>query len=395
MSNSKSDRRVGLIDNLVDIDSFISSQLHAASAKEIMTATGGNTGNAGFVFGTRKILGNRITRAGWGWNPKVIQERFDHLVICCANQLGSHADLGTWADRLEQFNLPVTLFGLGAQSDNYDKKPKLPDGTMRFLRLVETLKSDATSSNIGVRGQFTQSVLSDLGIESSRTGCPSLMISKDRNWQADLAGSNIAMDKIKVAVAAGNPWHGPSAFLEPLLVEIVDNHRGAYVLQHPEVMFQIALGETETIPPKTIERFLEVYNTGGNFESLVNWYRHNAHFFVEAPNWMRFLRTFDMVIGPRYHGVALGIQAGIPGCVFTIDSRTAELCEETAIKNIPTTLLKGLTDDEVVEASSWTTDDINAFVENRAEKAIVFSDFISSNNLTPSVHLNEQKRPII
>ncbi len=392
MNNVKSERRVGLIDNLVDIENFIASKLHDASAADIMTATGGNTGNAGFVFGTRKLLGNSVTRVGWGWTAEVVRERFDHLVICCANQLGVHADLGAWADRLEKFNLPVTLFGLGAQSDSYDKKPTLPEGTKRFLRLVDSLKNDTTSSNIGVRGQFTQSVLKDHGIDSCRTGCPSLMISKARDWQSDLTVANVGVNEMKVAVAAGNPWHGPSAFLEPLLVEIVNKHRGAYVLQHPEAMFQIALGETANVPQKTIERFLAVYNGSHNLDSLVEWYRYNARFFVEAPNWMQFLRAFDMVIGPRYHGVALGIQAGIPGCVFTIDSRTAELCEETAIKNISITALKGLTGEEVIEASAWTSDDIDTFVENRAEKSLIFSEFICSNNLMPSVHLNEQRR---
>lgn len=100
MNDAKNPRRVGLIDNLVDIDNFISLKLQDATASEIMTATGGNTGNVGFVFGIRKILGNSITRVGWGWTAAVVQDRFDHLVICCANQLGAHADLGAWADRL-------------------------------------------------------------------------------------------------------------------------------------------------------------------------------------------------------------------------------------------------------------------------------------------------------
>jgi Polysaccharide pyruvyl transferase len=380
-------KRIGIIDNLVNIQNLLESRYHNCDSAEVMKATGGNTGNVAFVFGARQIINNPITRIGWDWDPGVVKQRVDHLVVCCANQIGKHADLGDWADRLERFSLPVTLIGLGAQSDSYEVEPIVPDGTKRFLKLVTELRINSEQPNIGVRGAFTQTTLQTLGVESIRTGCPSLMISKEPKLGQQILRRQNSNSYEKVAVAAGNPWHGPSAFLERILVDVVDNYSGAYVLQHPESMLQIAYGETGNITEKTSSRFLEVYGERFDLESMLLWYRRNAYAFIDAPNWMRFLDKFDAVIGPRYHGVALALQHTIPGCVFTIDSRTKELCEETAVKAIHMSELKGLGARDLVEVSRWVTDDANRFDANRVAKSRVFIDFLTNNGIEPSEHL--------
>jgi polysaccharide pyruvyl transferase WcaK-like protein len=44
---------------------------------------------------------------------------------------------------------------------------------------------------------------------------------------------------------------------------------------------------------------------------------------------MESLRRCDLTIGPRYHGVALALQAERGGVTVTIDSRTEEMCGQT------------------------------------------------------------------
>jgi hypothetical protein len=379
-------KRVGLIDNLVAIDAFRNNRLHECTASEMMRATGGNTGNVAFVFGTRRMLENVITRLEWGW-PDQRRKHLDQLVICCANQLGKHADLGPWADRLDKWGLPVVLIGLGAQSENYGQEPQIPAGTKRFLEVVKRLRPDPAVPNIGVRGAYSRQVLHKLGIESVEAGCPSLMISADPRLGRKLLQRQERGAPRRVAVAAGNPWHAVSAFLEKELVEVVERYQGAYVLQHPESLFHMAYGEGDQMPANTVEQFLKAY--GGRFDraGLFEWFRRNAWDFADAPNWMRFLSKFDAVIGPRYHGVALGLQAGVPGCVFTIDSRTRELCEDTAIKSVPVQSLAGATAHALVEMARWSSEDVKRFDTNRAEKARTILDFLLGNGLQPSRHL--------
>jgi polysaccharide pyruvyl transferase WcaK-like protein len=68
--------------------------------------------------------------------------------------------------------------------------------------------------------------------------------------------------------------------------------------------------------------------------------RRYATTFIDAASWMDAMRKFDFVVGPRFHGVMLGIQAGVPGAVIAHDSRTLELCQTMVIpvrdhKDIP------------------------------------------------------------
>lgn len=380
-------KRVGLIDNLNNIDQFVGDLYSNATAAEVMAATGGNTGNVAFVFGARKILKNPILRVGWGWKPDVVRERCDHLVVCCANQIGKHADLGTWADRLEQFNLPVTLLGLGAQSDSMTLTPEIPAGTLRFLEFCKLSGVSQEAINIAVRGQYTQRVLAEIGIASEPAGCPSLHINGNPELGAAILHRQGKQSIERVAVAAGNPWHAGSAGLERMLVEIVNLYKGDYILQHPESMLQVAYGERDAISQKTINRFTDVYQGLFDFESMLDWYRKYSSVFVDAPNWMRFLCKFDIVLGPRYHGVALGIQAGIPGCVITIDSRTQELCQGTAIKCLSASDALGLNAAELVEMSRWTEHDAEYFDHIRHQKASAYVSFLKNNGLQASDQL--------
>jgi Polysaccharide pyruvyl transferase len=41
---------------------------------------------------------------------------------------------------------------------------------------------------------------------------------------------------------------------------------------------------------------------------------------------MGFLQRFDFVVGTRFHGAMLALQAGVPAAVIAHDSRTYEMC---------------------------------------------------------------------
>ncbi|WP_246053464.1 hypothetical protein [Paracoccus hibiscisoli] len=43
------------------------------------------------------------------------------------------------------------------------------------------------------------------------------------------------------------------------------------------------------------------------------------------------LRRHDLLIGPRFHGAQLAIQAERMACTVTIDTRTEEMCRETGV----------------------------------------------------------------
>lgn len=222
-------KRIGIIDNLCDIRGFADSRFHVASAADIMTATGGNTGNVAFVFGLKQLIGNPTVRIEWHWKPESVRQHVDQIIVYCADQIGAHADLGGWADKLAAIYFPVTLVGLGAQANSFNDQPDIPEGTRRFLAVVNALRVEPEQENISVRGEFTKNTLARLDTSAIATECPSLLISSNPNLGKDILARQNTQPVQRVAVAAENPWHGPSAFLERELVRLVDQQQGAYV----------------------------------------------------------------------------------------------------------------------------------------------------------------------
>lgn len=351
-----------------------------------MESTGGNTGNVAFVFGAKQILANSTTRITWGMSPQEVKSKVDHLVVTCANQLGPHFNLGRWADALERFELPVTLIGLGAQSDNYDSFPEIPEESARFLSVCTELRPNKGEANIGVRGSFTQRFLNTLNVTSTVTGCPSLFINADKQLGSTIRAFQNKTSLERIAIAAGNPWHRTSSFLEKSMMEIVDSFKGSYVVQHPDGQIRLACGELEGTDG-LVDRYLAVCGDRFTSESLREWFRRFSYYFTDAATWIDFLRRFDLVIGARYHGVALGLQAGRPGCVFTIDSRTRELCETTSVKWFDVQALKNLSTGDLLTLARWNESDTLLFDANRVDRAQTVRAFLESNDLIPSDHL--------
>lgn len=406
-------KRIGIIDNLLDLQTFDAAQCSAADYSAFF---GGNTGNLAFVLGTNLSIGNTKIRIGWDWDVSHVKSLVDHIVICCANQVGEHVSLDQWEDRLKQFNLPVTLIGLGAQTTNYEKNVSVPSGTVRFLQTVSALRS-GSASNIGVRGSFSQEVLNRIGIDSQITGCPSLFISPDLKLGDTIVRNSKSHKERRIAVAAGNPFHAESCLLDERLMEIVERTKGAYIIQHPEELIALAIGKFEDkhekyldiikkmfgkrfdlsarfAKPSLIDRLLKGGNTLKTINSKTDldleffqWFRQHSYVFSDAVVWMNFLKSFNGMIGPRYHGVAFAVQAGVPSTVIHIDNRTQELSESSAIKNISTKEFMRYSFSDALKSADWEREEGEAFDRNRLERAKIMLGFLRSNNLQESSEL--------
>ncbi|MFE5310541.1 polysaccharide pyruvyl transferase family protein [Isoptericola sp. NPDC056605] len=376
--------RVGLIDNLQNPHELILREGYEAPVDRYMAAVGGNTGNLAFVHGAHKIIGPKLTRVGWGWSVEAVRDVADVIVISCANQIGAHADLGGWADALERFGLPVVLLGLGAQTPNYEAGMEIPEGTRRFLQIVEKFRP-AEASNTGVRGTFTQEVLAGLGSESVPLGCPSLFISPDVKLGASIAKRSGSREIGRVAVAAGNPFHLGNRAVEKQMIALCEEYDGAYVVQHPDSIVGLALdGARLDVEKTTVIGELLGFSSAAE---CAEWFRRNSYSFHESQTWMHALRHYDAVVGARYHGVAFGVQIGIPGRVLHIDNRTKELATTTGIPSTAVEDIVGMTSDEIVGLLPWDDAAGREFDANRQSKAQAMIDFLTANGLEPSAQL--------
>jgi hypothetical protein len=304
--------------------------VYKKSAQELFDETGGNSGNLAFMFAmSEHIVG--AAHMGWSAPAGAIRNAGDVIVLALANQLGPHTDLGSAATKLREFGLPVIAIGLGAQAATAGSEIKLTDGTADWLDTLAAMAPTA-GPNIGVRGTYTQEQISRLGYPtaSAVTGCPSNFINPD----PDLG--NIIAHRFKtrprhIAVCGGIPYIPQLRNLERDLCDLVSGSGGAYIVQHGLQMLQLARNEFDLMPSETLENCRDYMRPDDSTEQFKAWCRHHAVAFYDVRAWMDYIRRFDFVIGTRFHGAMLAIQAGVPAACITHDSRTAEMCETMGI----------------------------------------------------------------
>jgi hypothetical protein len=300
-------------------------------ADRLFALCGGNTGNFAFVFGLQQILSPDVDVVPWDIAPEMVKENYDVIVFACANQLGSHTDLQWMADRLAEMNRPIIAVGLGAQAKTTSHDVELTEGTRRWLDVIAD-HAPSSAPNIGVRGAYTLSQLERLGHDKRGTiiGCPSNFINPGAELgQAIAQRYQGAVDR--VAVPAGLHYWPNLRQIEQCLADIVESSSGIYIAQSELDMVRLARDEADAIAPDVLEIMRNHIRPALDTSEFLRWIRRYAVTFVDAASWLDAMRKFDFVVGPRFHGVMLGIQAGIPGGVIAHDSRTFELCQTIGI----------------------------------------------------------------
>lgn len=307
------------------------SNVFRKTAKELFDETGGNSGNLAFEYAIASHLRGNVKFLPWGSSPDQIRATGDIIVLPLANQLGAHTDLGGAAEKLRQINLPVLGLGLGAQAHTQGAVVQLSSGTREWLNTLAEL-APSSDPNIGVRGAFTQSVIKNEGHEFSSviTGCPSNFTNTDKDLYNKLANSFKNKPKY-IGVMAGIPFIPKLSNIEQDLAEIVTNCGGAYIVQHGLEMLRLARNEFDLIAPDTLDLARSYICPNLDLVQFKDWCRRYAYAIYDIRAWMDFVRRFDFVIGTRFHGAMIAIQAGVPAGCITHDSRTQEMCETMGI----------------------------------------------------------------
>ena len=358
------------------------------NSREVSRLSGGNAGNFAFTAAIRRQLvgwGDPVS-LGWRATPKQLRAAGEICVIPGANKLGTHADMGKIAERIEDADMPTVVISLGAQSSIDYRIPKLPAGTLRWLRAIVD-RAPMDYDNVGVRGQFTRRVLAEYGFAKVRVlGCPSLFLNPSARL-GRLLERNAAEPPRHIAVAAGGPKWRHLARIEQSLTRMVTATNGAYICQRPFVMTAMARGEFDGLSPTELERCRVYVDRDMSMPDFLLWMRHHAVVFYDALAWMEFLRGFDFVVGTRIHGVMLGIQVGVPGLCIVSDSRTRELCETMDVPHVfARDYLRGLGRDQLYGLFQERFD-ASRFDANRRRLAASYCTFLHANRLTASAEL--------
>jgi hypothetical protein len=352
---------------------------------------GQNNGNLAFVYAINKQIDAEIHYFPWHARPELLNESVDCVVIPCANQLGPHSDLSDMAANLAGVTKPIVAIGLGAQSRDFGNDIELASGTRAWLDVLIENGRRHGIQNISTRGPYTSAQIEKLtGAQTIANGCPSHFI----NPRPDL-GQRIQANwerpplPRRIAVAGGHEaWRETREIEQQLIAMMMDpQFPGLYIVQSMDGMMRLSRGEFDEIEPEAMARLHAHTMPHYTPEQFRDWAATYARSYYDVPAWMDELRRHDLLIGPRFHGAQLAIQAERMACTITIDTRTEEMCRETGVPFLRAKdLTQPLTRTRLRELLPF---DGAAYDRFRSQKCARYVDFLRGAGLPPAPFLTE------
>jgi hypothetical protein len=288
--------------------------------------TGGNSGNQVIAYGLLKGLSYNTVSWDGSLSPSRVNELFDVIVIAAANFLFPNFDFTQMADFIEATDLPCVMVGVGAQSNDYNVNLPLKPGTVRLMQIVSE-----RSKLIGARGPFSAEVLANIGVKNVQvTGCPSyymsglptLSIDKPALPKHPKVSINLSRDVI------------PHSFDPLKMKDVIRGIAGEAIRFDGEFVAQteldeIVLSEGKETPEsdEALARAFEFFKGISSDDAVRIWLRNNMRVYWSVDKWLAHARQLDFVVGQRFHGNMVAIQAHKPAMFVCHDSRTTEMCE--------------------------------------------------------------------
>jgi hypothetical protein len=153
-------------------------------------------------------------------------------------------------------------------------------------------------------------------------------------------------------------------------------------------MIKISRGLFDDISSESLDRIRKHTVPHYSQDEFKLWANRFAKTFYDIPAWADELRRFDLVIGARYHGCAIAIQAERMACTVTIDSRTEEMCKETGVPFLRAADLTGpITRDRL--KNELIKFDAKAYDDLRVTKCSTYVKFCQNAGLIPVPYLHE------
>ncbi|MEU1462078.1 polysaccharide pyruvyl transferase family protein [Streptomyces sp. NPDC005727] len=271
------------------------------------------------------------------------------------------------ADLIGRLKVPVVVFGVGAQAKlDYDTaflKP-VDEAVKRFVAAVLD-----RSASIGVRGEFTQRYLGQLGFHDVDViGCPSVYF-RGPGFRMAHSGGQALPEGARIALSTA--LRLANAELASAINEsILKQHPGlTYFAQEGRDLQTLYWGDTSVAARQSTPM--------PDLSSHPLIRAADVCVPLEPHSWMDALTRYDFAVGTRIHGNIAALVAGTPAFVFAHDSRTLEL---SRYHHIPHRVITDLEADTDV-AGLYAETDYTAFDAHYAEGFQRLLDFMTRNGL--------------
>jgi hypothetical protein len=249
------------------------------------------------------------------------------LVIATANILlnnGLSGHVNDYFHLAKALDLPTFLVGAGSEvklSESAATEVRLQDFELDMLQEVASRAHG--QPNIFFRGNFTNEVARRSGVSHSLSmGCPSLFL----NPTPDL-GTQIAT---KFSRLRERLLDGDRSLRVAFTVSSEALLEADEIATFRKMYMDLAIKyEDHIFVAQTAEdvHFVDELRSGG----LASW---RVASFDNITEWRNTLETRDLVIGARIHGTMMGIYAGVPAVVLSVDERQAEMAVEMKIPHV-------------------------------------------------------------
>lgn len=322
-----------------------------------VAALGENTGNVFFLEAVLRHLGAAHC-AFWsdvaGRPREEIRERCQAVVFPASNFVANRPLPwleSNWRATMEELDLPVYFIGLGSQIDG---RPALAESTKEFYRFV----ADRCTS-IGVRGEHTAAILDDIGVSNVRViGCPTAFYRCDPTF-----------------AVAPRP---PLAYGDKVVLTAERLRDLAFFVDF--ACANACLVEQRVQAPEEIRHALEDVRRDPRARlgllTYVALRETDGHIFFNTADWLAFMADARLVVGQRFHGNMVGVQAGVPSLFLVHDNRTSELAAHLRLPTGTQAKLAGLAPSQVAAAI-----DYGPFNRAFPDLYRIYRDFLEENGL--------------
>ncbi|WP_063763517.1 polysaccharide pyruvyl transferase family protein [Streptomyces sp. NRRL S-646] len=333
-----------------------------------------NSGNLIFSDASHKILetpGTEIVSNGIRTDVAAagrINEEYDAFVVPLANAFrpSFEPQLKRLTRLISRLRIPVVVLGIGAQAGLSYNAARLKPMEQSVREFVSAVLD--RSASIGVRGEFTEKYLKDLGFSDVEViGCPSLFL-----HGKELAVHKRAPELTPRSRIAVNGSH--SAVQKQGLDKVIDRAHARY----PHLTF---IGQNLSDARQLHWRDLSHPNaavTAIPTHPDHPMYREDkVRVYIDPVTWIDDLRGYDFSFGSRIHGNIAALLAGTPATVLCGDSRTLELCRYF---DIPHRRLDRLPPD-LDPAQLYEEADFSGLAGGHPERFERFTAFLDRNGL--------------
>ncbi|UTW56143.1 polysaccharide pyruvyl transferase family protein [Kordiimonas sp. SCSIO 12610] len=351
--------------------------------KRGMQLAGSNTGNL-FIgeatrFHLRRLLPDiekiRYLTKGEIENEDYItaewaNTRFDCIVMAAANMINEAMELTIEADFIEKTNLPFMILGIGAQAADRTSTVNASSSIKKLLHIAAE-----RSHAIGVRGEYTASVVESFGIKNIEVmGCPSMYMNINSDHKVTVPA---ARDIKQAAIFTkrddlGYEAHKKLVQLQAKQVRHALDNGFNYIIQTNYAEAWLAFhGEVKDSHIKNISAAFR-YKTD-EIEAFTEKLMTHLRIFFHYRKWKDYLKGVDFTYGARFHGNMMSVMNNVPGVCVCHDSRTLELCE---FMDLPHINIADYDPDDFSFEAIVDTADYSEFNKNYKAKCDRFDGFM-------------------